>query len=257
MQPYFERDGITLHHGDCLDVLRRLENDSVDCILTDPPYSSGGQFRGDRTNSTSAKYQRDGEMGVHPSFSGDNRDQRSYGYWCALWLGECLRVARDGSPIGLFTDWRQLPTTTDALQAGGWVWRGIVVWDKTEGARPQAGRFRSQAEFLVWGSKGEMPPRIEIGALPGVFRYVVRKDDKHHQAGKPTPLLLDLVKICPIGGTILDPFAGSGTTGVAASKTGRSCILIEQDPQHLDVIERRIRASETPLLAGLAAEVMT
>lgn len=140
---------------------------------------------------------------------------------CSLWLSECLRVARGGAPICLFTDWRQLPTTTDALQAGGWVWRGIAVWDKTEGCRPSRGRFAAQTEFVVWGSSGPMPAREDVGCLPGVFRHFPKRDDKHHIAGKPTPVMEQIVGICPPDGVVLDPFAGSATTGVAAIRKGR------------------------------------
>lgn len=100
-----------LRHGECLDVLRSLPDASVDAVITDPPYSSGGQFRGDRMADTTTKYVQSGTDIQRANFSGDNRDQRAFSYWCALWLSECLRVAKDGAPIVLFTDWRQLPTT--------------------------------------------------------------------------------------------------------------------------------------------------
>jgi site-specific DNA-methyltransferase (adenine-specific) len=92
---------------------------SVDAVITDPPYSSGGFTRGDRSASTTAKYTLTGTQIERPAFAGDNRDQRSFGYRCALWLSECLRVAKTGAPIAVFTDWRQLPTMTDAIQAAG------------------------------------------------------------------------------------------------------------------------------------------
>src|SRR4051794_29809854 len=95
--------------GDCLEVLRTLPDASVDAIVTDPPYSSGGQFRGDRMGSTIDKYVgSDQKAFSRPEFAGDNRDQRAYGYWSALWLSECLRIAKPGAVIALFTDWRQL-----------------------------------------------------------------------------------------------------------------------------------------------------
>ena len=62
--------------------------------------------------------------------------------------------------------------------------------------------------------------------LPGCFRHTVRQDDKHHQTGKPTPLMRDLVKLCPPGGVIFDGYAGSGTTAVAAILEGRRVIAV-------------------------------
>lgn len=233
-----------LIEGDALDVIRSLPDASVDALITDPPYSSGGMFRGDRVGmNTTEKYVQTGQMVGRADFAGDNRDQRSFAYWCALWLGELIRVCKPGAPGLLFSDWRQLPSVTDALQAGGWIWRGIVAWDKTEATRPQMGRFRSQCEYVVWGSNGPMEPRESVGVLPGYFRQGVMQDDKFHITGKPTALMCDLVKICEPGGVILDPFAGSGTTGVAALLRGYRFIGIERTAEYSDVAQRRLQAA--------------
>ena len=156
-----------LHHGEALSVLVSLPSESVDAVITDPPYSSGGMFRGDRTAPTRAKYVQTGAKVAHPNFSGDSRDQRSFRYWETLWLSECLRISKGGGIVAVFTDWRQLPITTDAVQAAGWTWRGIVVWDKGYG-RPTLGRFSSACEFVVWGTSG---PRALGGDSPaGIVR---------------------------------------------------------------------------------------
>lgn len=243
MEPYWSAERATLYGGDALAVLAALPAASVNAVITDPPYSSGGTFRSDRTADPTQKYVPTKEViNFHPGFSGDNRDQRSYGYWTSLWLSECLRVAKPGAPICLFTDWRQLPTTTDALQAGGWVWRGVVVWDKTAGIRPSAGRFRQQAEFVVWGSNGPMPVDLAAPCLNGVFTYAPFRG-KEHIAGKPFGLMRDLVKIAPRGGVVLDPFMGSATTGMAAIAEGRLFAGIEIDPHYQQNARERIEAS--------------
>lgn len=233
----------TLHHGDCLAWLRTLPSASVDALITDPPYSSGGAFRGDRTADTDEKYTGTQWQGRLPSFEGDTRDQRSFAYWEALVLSECLRIVKPSGVCAIFTDWRQLPSTTDAVQAGGWVWRGIAVWDKSEGTRPQKGRFRAQAEYVVWGSRGPLPIDREAPVLPGVFRSVVRRDDKHHQTGKPTEVMRWLAKYCAVGGTILDPFAGSGTTGVGALLEGFRFIGCERSEEYFAIANRRLEAA--------------
>ncbi|MDD0864486.1 site-specific DNA-methyltransferase, partial [Xylella fastidiosa subsp. multiplex] len=79
------------------------------------------------------------------------------------------RVTRPGGVLLVFTDWRMLPTLTDAVQSAGWAWQGIVVWDKTPACRPQLGRFRSQAEFIVWASCGLMNPKAHPVTPVGVF----------------------------------------------------------------------------------------
>jgi site-specific DNA-methyltransferase (adenine-specific) len=226
--------------GETLQHLRTLPAASVDAIITDPPYSSGGLHAGDRARGVNAKYEQSGQRLHRPPYTGDAKDQRSWIRWCQEWLEECRRIARPGAPICVFSDWRQLPATTDALQFADWTWRGIAVWDKTEGARCQIGRFRHQAEYITWGSAGGMPPRKDVGVLPGVFRFPVLQRDKHHINGKPTSLMREVVRICPPGGTILDPFTGSGTTGVAAILGGYGFIGIEREPVYLDVARTRL-----------------
>jgi len=240
MTPYYADDWATLYHGDALAVLRELPSASVDAVITDPPYSSGGTFRGDRTSDPTNKYVPTKEVvNFHVTFTGDNRDQRSFAFWAGVWMAECLRVTKTGGVLLSFIDWRQLPTLTDVIQAHGWVWRGVVVWDKTAGMRPTAGRFRQQAEFVVWASNGPMP--VDYGATchPGVFTHSPFRG-KEHIAGKPLSLMRDLAQIVPEGGTVLDPFMGSGTTGVAAILEGRRFVGVEMVEHYAEVAKRRI-----------------
>lgn len=231
--------------GEALAALRELPSDSADAIVADPPYSSGGFTRSDRNQKPSEKYQSTGTARQYGEFSGDNRDARSWHYWCTLWISECLRIVKPGGYFLTFTDWRQLPTASDALQAGGWVWRGIVAWDKTTAARaPHTGYFRHQCEYIVWGTKGTSRPATHGGPFPGCFTIPVLQKDKFHVTGKPTALMVELVKIVPPGATILDPFMGSGTTGVAAVRTGRRFIGVETDDHYLEIARKRIEAEQ-------------
>jgi len=243
----------SVHHGDCLDFLRTLPAGSVDAVVTDPPYSSGGQFRGDRMQSTRAKYQSSDVQKAFASFSGDNRDQRSFGYWCTLWLGECRRLVVPGGMLCVFTDWRQLPTVSDVVQAAGWVWRGVAVWDKVQ-ARPVPGRFRQQAEFLVWCTNGPRDTDTD-GAVygEGVFRVNTPPTaDRQHATQKPIEVMERILRIAsPDGGAVLDPFVGSGTTGVACVQTGRKFIGCEIDEKYVEIARRRI-AEAVPLCKEVA-----
>ena len=228
--------------GDCLEELVKLPTGSFDALVTDPPYNSGGRTAYERSGRLpSQKYVVGGTKKVRCDFEGENRDQRGYAYWCALWLTECYRLLKVGSPVLLFTDWRQMPLTTDILQAGGFVWRGVVAWDKGGACRPMLGRFAHQAEYVVWGSKGPMGNQREgVHTLPGVYQHGVKQSDKHHMTGKPTPLMEDLLKIVTPGGLVLDPFAGSGTTGVACIRTGRRFVGIEKQPEYAEISLQRL-----------------
>lgn len=224
-----------------MELLRALPDDTADALITDPPYSSGGLFRSDRQQSIAAKYVQSGVRTQRHEFSGDNRDQRSWTYWVNLWLGQCLRIVRPGGYALVFTDWRQLPATTDALQAAGWIWRGIVVWDKGAAARaPHKGYFRHQCEYLVWGTRGKARKATHGGPFAGCHQESVRQADKHHITGKPTALLRRLIAVVPPGATVLDPFAGSGTTAVACREMRRRSISMELSPEYAAIARHRI-----------------
>lgn len=231
-------------HGDSLAVLQTLPDASFDAVITDPPYSSGGLFRSDRMGETNDKYTQGGTAIIRPEFAGDNRDQRSWIMWMTLWLSECQRVLKQGAYVLIFTDWRQLPATTDAIQSGGFIWRGVAAWDKGPGARaPHTGYFRHQCEYVVWGSNGSLPAAEHGGPFPGVIQCTVKQADKHHITGKPTELMQQLVQCVPPGGRILDPFFGSGTTGVAAIREGRRFLGIEKTEAYAKIAQERCDAA--------------
>jgi site-specific DNA-methyltransferase (adenine-specific) len=230
----------SLHRGDALQVLRGLPDASVDAVITDPPYCSGSQTMAGRARPTGDKYVNGGTKKVLPDFEGDFRDQRGFLAWASLWLSECHRVTRPGGHLLAFIDWRMLPTMTDAVQVAGWVWQGIVVWDKTNGCRPQRGRFRSQSEYVVWASRGAIDTASHPVVLPGVIPVHPNRGGKLHQVGKPEPLMDQLVGIVPRGGTVLDPFMGSATTGVAALRAGLRFIGSELSPGYFRTAEQRL-----------------
>lgn len=249
MKPNYQTERVALFHAEALGTMRTLAPGAFDTVIADPPYSSGGLFRGDRMQTTDQKYVSSEDQGKQANFSGDNRDQRSYAYWSTLWMTEALRLTRPGGFLLVFTDWRQLPTTTDAVQAAGWLWRGIVPWDKTEAVRPQLGRFRNQCEYVVWATHGHMGNGGDIVA-PGLFRHRVDIGEKLHIAAKPVGVYFDLLALAR--GAVLDPFAGSGSAGVAALQRGLSYVGIEQDPAHYPTCERRMVEAEAtdPIFEG-------
>jgi site-specific DNA-methyltransferase (adenine-specific) len=226
---------VTLIPGDALEILITLGERRFGAVLTDPPYSSGGNVR-DKAMATSAKYLDSTSRGKYPEFQGDTRDQRSFLSWSALWMGRARDLVVPGGIMATFTDWRQLPVTTDAIQCAGWVWRGVVPWDKTEASRPQRGRYRNQTEFVAWATNG--PRRLEGTVAPGVFRMPV-PHQKHHIAGKPVGLMAGL--LAPMEGPILDPFMGSATVGIACLEKGVEYVGIEVDEAYFEIACKRLQ----------------
>jgi site-specific DNA-methyltransferase (adenine-specific) len=230
-----------LLHGDSLELLPTFEAGSFDGIITDPPYCSGGMTMSERARPASIKYVQTGQRTRWPDFESESMDQNAWATWTYRWLKECRRVAKDGAPIVIFSDWRQLPMLTTLLQWAGWRWLGVAVWDKTEACRPQMGRFAAQAEFLVWGAKGRLPAKRHVGTLPGVFRQRVEVPGvKLHMTGKPLKLMEQVLEIVEPGGTVLDPFAGSGTTLLAARNLGLQAVGIEAGRSYYDIARKRL-----------------
>ena len=228
--------------GDSLEILKQIPDNSIDAVITDPPYASGGRTLSEKIKTTSEKYEHgDNKITHRPNFLGDTKDSRSWYHWCILWINECYRTLKDNGYFLMFSDWRQLPTATDILQMGELSWRGIIAWDKGLGSRaPHKGYFRHQCEYIIWGTKGTCKKAIHSGPYPGCFKFPVLQKDKFHLAGKPTALMEELVKVVPENSIILDPFIGSGTTALAAKNQNRNFIGIEKVKTYYDIALNRL-----------------
>jgi len=258
------KDRQTLFHGDSREVLAEL-GDAIqfDLTLTDPPYSSGGAMRSDRNLDPGSKYRMTNVDKVDPEFSGDNRDQRSFTLWCSDWMAACLWRTRPGGCLLCFIDWRNLPCVIDAVQVGGWVYRALVPWDKTSMCRPNKGWFRAQCEYVVGASAGSLSQGAEAPGIVQAGFFELTDDDrdktaeadpidsrlarcrvvgaeKLHLTEKPVRLCEMILNTREDWQTILDPFAGSGTTLRAAKDHGRRGIGIEASIEYCEVIRRRL-----------------
>jgi len=250
MTPYYADDFATIYHGDCFDLLHELREASVDAVVTDPPYSSGGAFRGDRAQQTTTKYVNSDTQQYRPEFAGDNRDQRAFLAWSTMWLNAARRASTPGSVLCSFIDWRQLPILSDAVQAGGWTWRNLATWWKP-GVRMVRGSFSMSAEYVIHATNGPTDADHD-GAVQNVFRCApVGGDAKQHIAQKPDDVLRWVLSVTRPGGTVLDPFMGSGSTLRAAKDTGRRAIGIEVDERYCEVAAKRL-AQEVLDFGGVA-----
>lgn len=170
----FAGHGAALYRGDAVRLLDRLNDGAFDCVATDPPYSSGGANVTQRRADPVVKYCTRSDAKGRASFTGDHLDQRSWAWWCAGWLQSCRRVTRIGGYLLVFTDWRQLPALSDAVQAAGWTWRGVIPWNKGRGSRaPHKGYFRHQCEYVLWGTNGPCPIADHGGPFEGCVEHSI------------------------------------------------------------------------------------
>jgi len=237
-----------LLHGDALAVLSHADS-IFDAVVMDPPYASGAATLAGKQDRTALKYTTTKAACPLPDFEGDAMDQRSW----TRWMTDLLRISRmhctEGAALCVFSDWRQLPSLSDAIQRAGWCWRGVAVWDKVN-SRPQKGRFRQQAEFIAWASNGAMPMERGVGVLPGVLSYNGQTPPRSrlHQTQKPLELMRQIVRICSPGGTMLDPCAGSASTLLAAALEGYASVGIEITDKYFDIAARRLRKAEHEII---------
>ena len=120
--------------------------------------------------------------------------------------------------------------------------RGLAVWHKTGGVRPYKGGITQSAEFILWGTKGKIIQRDVY--IKGVFNAPnLSMARRRHLTEKPVDVLRELMPLVP-GDVVLDPFAGSASTGEAAVLCGKRFIGIETVPDYVNVAEARLRAIE-------------
>jgi len=232
--------------GDATDpqVLASLmDNEQARLLLTDEPYNV--RISGHVTG------------GAHREFvmaSGEMSDDEFRAFNDA-WIRAALPHLHDGALFGTFIDWRGNPTVHAAASGLGLAPINLVVWVKTNAG--MGSLYRSQHELLPLFKKGDAPHvnNVELGkhgrwrsnvwTYPGASSMGsdARKGLKEHPTVKPVALLEDaLLDLTHRGDVVLDPFLGSGSTLIAAEKTGRRCRGLELDPLYVDVILRRYQA---------------
>lgn len=231
MEPYYNHGGIVIYNGDCRELLPNL--DSVDLVLTDPPYASGAR--------TEAKKPSSGAMVRGARFSKnpiDNDQMTTNGYvWLMSFISrQWLRLLPDGGSSLIFTDWRQWSNLSGLVESSNLRLNQMIVWDKM--SMGLGNGFRSQHELIAHFSKGV--PVIHNRSFGNVLRYK-RCKDKNHPSPKPLDLLESLIIVCSDSDNIiLDSFMGAGSTLVAAKNLGRRAIGIEIEERYCEIAAKRL-----------------
>lgn len=215
----------TLYLGDQRDVLPALGTGAIDAVLTDPPY-------GINTKS-------DGTGKLSPW-----ADLCNASFFYADWLAVCRRLTAPGGCVWSFLNWRSLPTFQKAACDIRWSIESLLVWDKDWIGPGGPNGLRPSYEMCALFCGDNFG--IEDRGIRDIQRFKWASDKPHgHPAEKPENLMTWLVGISTkSGGVVLDPFMGSGTTGAAATKTGRSFIGVEIDEQWFDIACRRIEEAQ-------------
>lgn len=240
---------IELRLGDCLQIMKEMPDKSIDLCITSPPYNLGIDYNG-----------RD-----------DYLDLDDYYSWCKDWMSEIYRLLKDNGRFALnhylscgtsSRRYAPLMTLNSIAESIGYKHHGLAVWnDITLTKRTAWGSWLSASAPYVnspyegililhkgkWNiGKGESDIEKDefMEATSGVWNLTTERNREH-----PAPFPLSLPTRCIrllsfVGGTVLDPFVGSGTTMVACHKTGRSGIGIEIDETYFKIAERRIKEAQ-------------
>jgi DNA modification methylase len=228
------------------DYARLLDGQQADIVFTDPPYNV--PIDGHVCGLGRIRH-REFAMGAgEMSFS-------QFTDFLSVTLGNMIRHARSGAILFVCMDWRHMRELGEAGDACGLELKNLVVWNKTNGG--MGAFYRSKHELIFVFKHGDAPHvnsfglgetgryRTNVWDYAGISSISVTRDAElaMHPTVKPTALVADALRDCSRRGEIvLDPFAGSGTTLIAAQETGRSARLIEFDPLYCDTIIRRFLA---------------
>lgn len=234
MKSYYEHNGITIYHGDCLETMQTLPAQSVDCVLTDPPFSSGARREANKgLRKSMIRGTDDADW-----FTTDSLTTNGF-----VWLmRECAvqwhRIVKPGGHILVFIDWRMHSPLSGAIESADLRHNGLLVWNKTHFGMGSC--FRNQHELILHFSNGKPnpPQRMDVG---NVLDFKPIRNGVH-PTEKPVDLLRTLLSVvCPRNGVVLDCFMGSGPTLEAACREDCSAIGVDVDAKCCEIAAKRLQ----------------
>lgn len=214
----------TVINGDCLEVMKNIPDKSVDMILTDPPY--GMDFR---SNHRKKRYKKiEGDVDIS---------------WIYLFVEQAYRVAKNDTAHYIFCSFHNIDIFKQVFEKRFKI-KNILVWEKNNTSMGDLrADFAPKIEFILFLQKGR---RLINGKRDANIFKFSRTGNKLHPTEKPVDMFEYLLsKFSNENETILDPFAGSGTTAIACINTNRNYILIEKEQEYIEIINKRINATIT------------
>ncbi len=242
---------VTLLHGDSLEALARLPDASIDCVFADPPYflSNGGTTCKSGRRARVDKGAWDRSRGVEENHE-FNR----------TWLAQCQRVLRPNGTIWVSGTSHVIYSVGFAMQQLGFKLLNEIVWEKPNPPPNLSCRYFTHAtETVLWAARDHKSKhhfayatmRVQNNGkqMKSVWRMTApgKAEKLHgkHPTQKPLELLERiLLASCPEGSVVLDPFNGSGTTGVAAVRLGHRYVGIDLDRTYLQLTRARMLDEE-------------
>lgn len=216
-------EGITLLQGDCLELLKDIPDGSVDMVLTDPPY--GIDYQSQRKKDKSEWM---------PKIKNDKRPFIDF-------IPLIKRILKPTGCAMVFTRWDVQQKFIDEMDDSGLKVKNVLIWDKEiHGMGDLKHSFASRYESIIFSSEKRF---LFNGKRPQDLIKVRRvlPTELKHPNEKPVELLERLIEKCAKqDGVVLDPFMGSGTTGLASINTGRKFIGMELDPGYFETAKQRI-----------------
>ena len=216
-------------HGDCLEVMQSIPDNSVDFILTDPPYG---------TNDEKGKcIKRKQDL---TSFNVIEWDKE----FPLIWIEDLHRIMKEDTWGIIFTDNMFISHLWDKLESCALKPRNTFYWIKTNKAPTPRANFKSNVETCIVFTKGRTNQKWNGGGNQDNYiflPFVSGNEKEEHPTQKPKKLFNHFLKLFTNeNDTVLDPFAGSGTTGIACLELNRNYILIEKEKKYIDIINERI-----------------
>ena len=234
-------DGALLH-GDSLEMMSRLPSGSIKAVVTSPPFN---------LRNSSGNGMRDGRGGKWPraellngyTTHADSMPHAAYVGWQRRCLAEMMRLLRPDGAIFYNHKWRVqkglLQDRSDIV--AGFPVRQIIIWHRSGGINFNPGYFLPNYEVIYLIAKKEFTLAPKANALGCVWRIAQQTDTPH-----PAPFPPELARNCLAAideGPVLDPFIGSGTTGLVAAERGLDWIGIDISADYLDIAAQRIAAA--------------
>lgn len=214
--------------GNALELFKNIPDNSIDCIITDPPYEtiSGGTPDNEGVSRpTGILEKNDGKI-----FQYNDIDITS-------WIGECFRVLKNDTHIYIMTNFLNLEHYLKSIREAGFNIHNLLIWEKNN-ATPNRW-YMKNCEYIIFARKGAAKPIFNCGTKT-VLQFKNVKD-RIHPTEKPLDLLECLItNSTQPGEIVLDPFGGSFSTAFAALKVGRQYVSFEIDEQYYNIGKQRI-----------------